>query len=62
MKINFTFIIPHYNTPHLLLRCLNSIPSREDIQIIVIDDCSPDTPELIKITKQIQQIPYEKFG
>ena len=61
MKINFTFIIPHYNTPHLLLRCLNSIPSREDIQIIVIDDCSPDTPELIKITKQIQQIPYIEF-
>lgn len=39
---NFTFIIPHYNIPNLLMRCLKSIPEREDIQVIVIDDCSPD--------------------
>ncbi len=38
----FSVIIPHYNTPLLLMRCLNSIPIREDIQVIVIDDCSPD--------------------
>lgn len=55
--MNFTFIIPHYNTPQLLLRCLNSIPTREDIQIIVIDDCSPNTPELSRIIEQIQQLP-----
>lgn len=38
--INYTFIIPHRNTPDLLYRCLNSIPQRNDIQIIVVDDNS----------------------
>ncbi len=42
MKINFTFIIPHYNTPELLVRCIESIPIRDDVQIIVIDDYSDD--------------------
>jgi glycosyltransferase involved in cell wall biosynthesis len=39
----FSIIIPHKNTSDLLQRCLNSIPRREDIQIIVVDDNSdPD--------------------
>lgn len=42
MKYNYTVIIPHYNMPDLLTRCLKSIPVREDIQVIVVDDCSPD--------------------
>lgn len=36
----YTFIIPHHNSPELLNRCLDSIPQREDIQIIVVDDNS----------------------
>lgn len=40
MGINYSFIIPHKNTPGLLRRCLASIPYREDIQVIVIDDNS----------------------
>lgn len=39
-QINFSIIIPHKNIPHLLARCLKSIPKREDIQIIVVDDNS----------------------
>lgn len=39
--INYSIIIPHYNIPNLLMRCLNSIPVRSDIQVIVVDDCSP---------------------
>lgn len=42
MNPNFSIIIPHYNIPELLVRCLKSIPVREDIQVIVVDDCSPD--------------------
>lgn len=42
MEANYTIIIPHYNIPELLVRCLKSIPIREDIQVIVVDDCSPD--------------------
>jgi glycosyltransferase involved in cell wall biosynthesis len=41
--INYTIIIPHKNSPDLLQRCLDSIPRREDIQIIIVDDnSSPD--------------------
>lgn len=38
--INYSIIIPHKNIPDLLQRCLNSIPHRDDIQIIVVDDNS----------------------
>jgi glycosyltransferase involved in cell wall biosynthesis len=42
MKMNYTYsiIIPHYNSPELLKRMLASIPERDDIQILVIDDYS----------------------
>lgn len=38
--INYSIIIPHKNIPTLLQRCLDSIPRRTDIQIIVVDDNS----------------------
>lgn len=38
----FSIIIPHYNIPELLIRCLGSIPIHSDFQVIVVDDCSPD--------------------
>lgn len=42
-KINYSFIIPHKNAPELLRRCVDTIPRRNDIQIIVVDDDSkPD--------------------
>lgn len=43
---NYTIIIPHYNNPHLLRRCLASIPNREDVQIIVVDDCSSEEVQI----------------
>jgi glycosyltransferase involved in cell wall biosynthesis len=39
-SINYSIIIPHKNIPQLLQRCLDSIPRREDVQIIVVDDNS----------------------
>lgn len=39
--INYTIIIPHHDIPDLLVRCVSSIPKRDDIQIVVVDDCSP---------------------
>ena len=36
----YSIIIPHYNIPDLLQRCLNSIPKRDDVQVIVVDDNS----------------------
>ncbi len=38
--MNFTIIIPHKNIPKLLKRLINSIPSRDDLEIIVVDDNS----------------------
>ena len=38
--INYSFIIPHHNSPDLLNRLLDSIPQRDDIEIIVVDDNS----------------------
>ncbi len=41
-EVSFTVIIPHYIIPDLLARCVDSIPQRDDIQVIVVDDHSPD--------------------
>ena len=40
MSSSFTIIIPHRDCPDLLQRCLDSIPEREDVQVIVVDDNS----------------------
>ena len=40
MSITYSIIIPHHNIPKLLQRCLNSIPIREDLEVIVVDDAS----------------------
>ncbi len=42
MELNYSFIIPHYNTSDLLQRLIDSIPQREDVEIIVVDDNSDD--------------------
>lgn len=42
-NIKYSIIIPHYNIPKLLVRCINSIPDREDVQVIIVDDNSPDS-------------------
>lgn len=39
---NYSFIIPHKNSPGLLQRCLDSIPSYDDIQVIIVDDNSDE--------------------
>ena len=49
MKYQFTIIIPHKNIPHLLQRCLDSIPQRDDLQIIIVDDKSD--PEQVDFDK-----------
>lgn len=41
----YSIIIPHYKIVDLLARALSSIPDREDIQILVVDDNSEINPE-----------------
>ncbi len=43
--LNFSIIIPHHNIPRLLERCLASIPQRDDLEVIVVDDNSD--PEIV---------------
>lgn len=38
-----SIIMPIYNQPILVVKALNSIPVRDDIEVICIDDCSTDT-------------------
>ena len=40
MPILFSIIIPHHNIPDLLRRCIDSIPQRDDLEVIVVDDHS----------------------
>ena len=49
LKINYTYavIIPHYNDILRLKRLLKSIPIRNDIQIIIVDDYSDSYNDLI---------------
>lgn len=59
-KYNYTVIVPHYNMPELLQRALHSIPKREDIQIVVIDDCSPCANDLKTLVSDLSR-PNLKF-
>lgn len=51
--IRYSFIIPHYNSPSLLNRLLNTIPDRDDIEIIVVDDNSPEIGKPIIYDKRV---------
>lgn len=47
--IVYSIIIPHFNLAEGLERCIQSIPSRPDVEVIVVDDVSdPDTIERLK--------------
>ncbi len=61
-EITYSFIIPHKNTPELLNRCIRSIPQREDVEIIVVDDNSDENRkpyydsiniEIVELSKDI---------
>lgn len=54
MDCKFSIIIPHYGIPDKLERLLSSIPVREDIQIIVVDDCSEKT-----VLKQLDVLKFK---
>lgn len=56
----FSIIIPHYNIPDLLMRCLKSIPVSEDIQVIVVDDNSPDADMYLERYPELSR-PYLEF-
>ena len=59
-EVVYSIIIPHYNIPDLLLRCIRSIPVREDFQIIVVDDCSPCQKEIFQMLEGLKH-PYLEY-
>lgn len=57
MQYNYSFIIPHKNCPELLQRCVDSIPERDDVQVIVVDDNSDEEKKpSLKEHKNLQVI------
>lgn len=53
--IKLTIIIPHYNSVKSLYKLLDSIPKKEEIQVIVIDDKSDnELEEYINMKSKIQ--------
>ena len=60
MEPLFSIIIPHYNIPDLLMRCLKSIPVTEDIQVVVVDDNSPDVDTYLERYAELSR-PYLEF-
>jgi glycosyltransferase involved in cell wall biosynthesis len=58
-----SIIIPAYNTAHLIAACLDSIFAQtfQDFETIVVNDGSPDTPELEKVLQPyLDRIVYIK--
>lgn len=56
----FSIIIPHYDIPDLLMRCLKSIPVSEDIQVIVVDDDSLDADTYLERYPELSR-PFLEF-
>lgn len=66
MNFDYTIIIPHKNTPELLKKCLDSIPDRDDVMTIVVDDNS--SPDIVDFTnfpglnKKNTRVVFDKSG
>lgn len=56
MSYKYTIIIPHKNIPQLLKRCLDSIPGRDDIQVIVVDDASEHPQEIESVVNKYENV------
>jgi len=63
---NYSIIIPHKNLPKLLQRCLDSIPDRDDVETIIVDDNSdPIVVDFVKfpgLQKKNVQVVLDKTG
>ena len=60
MTPTYSIIIPHKDIPDLLMRCLRSIPVSEDIQVIVVDDNSPEADTYLEKYPELSR-PYLEF-
>ena len=58
MTPKLSIIVPVYNTEIYLKECLDSIINQtfKDIEIIIVNDCSPDNSEAIILEYQANEI------
>ena len=60
--IRYSVIIPHYASMDVLPRALASVPERDDVEVLVIDNSQqPIAPTLFKERKNVQ-ILYSPYG
>lgn len=59
--IKLSIIIPHYNSVKLLKKLLDFIPSKEEIQVIVIDDRSNKDLEELQILMNCKEYSHVHF-
>lgn len=57
VKMKLTIILPVYNEEKLIVRALDSVPKRDDLEILVINDCSTDNT-LEVVNEWIKKNPY----
>ena len=57
--IKLSIIIPIYNGEEFIKRALDSIPVRDDIEVICIDDCSTD--HTLEILNNYKRLPLKIF-
>lgn len=59
-SIIYSIVIPHYNLTKGLKRCLDSIPRRPDVEVIVVDDVSSadEVQSLRHIEKQYDNVRF----
>ena len=66
IEINYSFIIPHKNSPNLLRKCIDSIPHRKDVQIIIVDDnsdnCIVDFNNFPGVEENCTEVYFTKEG
>ena len=57
--IQLSIVIPHYNTPELLRKLLESIPNDNDIQVVVVDDnSSVNMEEIVSYIRKRENVQY----
>lgn len=59
--VDLSIIIPHYNSISTLKKLLNSIPIKENIEVVVIDDRSTKDLEKLKNISSCKRFKHVKF-
>lgn len=60
--ILFSVIIPHYNSLEVLPRAVKSIPEREDIEILIVDNSAKPISSTFFKDRKNAHILYSKYG